>query len=227
MIITLFRCLPIVLTVTCSIRGNPLSGESKVPAAAAPSSAKSKSSNIGIIAGVVGGVLGVIAVGALVGVLCFCKRKRKRKQTKGDTLSELPIQQFSNGNVNGRAGHNGTTVMAEGSVQGAKAYSLAEITSATQNFNRKIGEGGFGPVFYGKLAGNREVAVKVSDANSRQGVNEFNNEVQLLSRVHHKNLVSLVGYCLEGKNQMLVYEFLHRGTVREHLYGTSSEHIFQ
>jgi len=200
------------------IRGNPVSGTAPVPAAAPPSSAKSKSSNIGIIAGVVGGVLGVIVVGILVGVFCFCKRKRK--QAKGDKLSELPIQQFSNGNVHGKAGSNGMTAMAEGSVQGAKAYSLAEITSATQNFNRKIGEGGFGPVFYGKLAGNREVAVKVSDANSRQGVNEFNNEVQLLSRVHHKNLVSLVGYCLEGKNQMLVYEFLHRGTVREHLYGS-------
>ena len=46
-------------------------------------------------------------------------------------------------------------------------------------------------------------------------------QVQLLSRVHHKNLVSLVGYCQEGKNQMLVYEFLHRGTVREHLYGSA------
>ena len=72
----------------------------------------------------------------------------------------------------------GATVLTmEGSNQGAKMYSLAEITAATQNYNRKIGEGGFGPVYYGKLPSGKEVAVKVSDANSRQGVNEFNNEV--------------------------------------------------
>lgn len=61
--------------------------------------------------------------------------------------------------------------------QGAKAYSYAELASATNNFKSKIGAGGFGPVFWGKLATGQEVAVKVSDVNSRQGAQEFNNEV--------------------------------------------------
>ena len=61
--------------------------------------------------------------------------------------------------------------------QGAKAYSYPELVSATNNFKSKIGEGGFGAVFLGKLANGQEVAVKVSDPNSRQGAQEFNNEV--------------------------------------------------
>jgi hypothetical protein len=61
--------------------------------------------------------------------------------------------------------------------QGAKAYSYAELVSATNNFKSRIGSGGFGPVFWGKLATGQEVAVKVSDANSRQGAQEFNTEV--------------------------------------------------
>nr|XP_024397036.1 probable LRR receptor-like serine/threonine-protein kinase At1g67720 [Physcomitrium patens] len=103
--------------------------------------------------------------------------------------------------------------------QGAKPFSHPEIKAATSNFSKQIGSGGFGPVYYGKLANGREVAVKVSDVNSHQGAAEFNNEVQLLSRVHHKNLVSLLGYCQEDGQQMLVYEYLHKGTVREHLWG--------
>jgi len=80
-----------------------------------------------------------------------------------------------------------------GSVQGAKAYSFAELTSATQNFNQKLGEGGFGSVYYGKL-GDREVAVKVLDANSRQGVKELNNEVQSPSHLFFPlpNIVQLL-----------------------------------
>ncbi|KAG0629756.1 hypothetical protein M758_1G127600 [Ceratodon purpureus] len=193
------------------IRGNPVCNCTRVdPIGPASSPIKS---NVGIIAGVVGGVLGVLLVVALVVIFCVC---RKRSKAKRDKLTELPTNQFSHGST----GTNGAGGSVDKNSQGAKPYSLAEITAATENFKKKIGEGGFGPVYYGKFPNGREVAVKVSDANSRQGVNEFNNEVQLLSRVHHKNLVSLVGYCQDGKTQMLVYEFLHRGTVREHLYGS-------
>jgi len=123
----------------------------------------------------VGGILGVVLIGVLLGVFC-CVRRRRRANAK--KFSELPSHQFSSG---GGGAAKGGAAMVEGSAQGATPYSLAEITAATQNFNKKIGEGGFGPVYYGKLANGREVAVKVSDANSRQGVNEFNNEVQLRS----------------------------------------------
>lgn len=84
--------------------------------------------------------------------------------------------------------------MVDTSAQGAKPYSLAEITRATEDFNKKIGEGGFGPVYYGKLATGKEVAVKVSDGNSRQGVNEFNNEVLL--HVHLSCTYLCLPFCI-------------------------------
>lgn len=208
--------------LTLDIRGNPVCNCSVkvIPPSSptTPMSSKNKSSNIGVIASVVGGILGVVLGGAFLLVFYCIRRHNKAKANK---LMELPSHQGNNGNVEKNNGEH--VAMANGNMQGAKAYSFAELTFATQNFSKKIGEGGFGPVYYGKVGG-QEVVVKVLDANSQQGVNEFNNEVQLLSRVHHKNLVSLVGYCLENKNQMLVYEFLHKGTIREHLYGSPLAH---
>lgn len=101
----------------------------------------------------------------------------------------------------------------------SSAFSLKEMTKATENFSRKIGQGGFGSVFFGKLPGGKEIAVKVLSLFSKQGIHEFQNEVDLLSRVHHKNLVSLLGYCNESKELMLIYEHMSGGSLRDHLYG--------
>ncbi|CAK9258910.1 unnamed protein product [Sphagnum jensenii] len=103
----------------------------------------------------------------------------------------------------------------------AQEYSFAEVIAMTNKFNQILGEGGFGTVCYGKLPNGQEVAVKRLSGNSQQGAQEFYNEVDLLSRVHHKNLVALVGYCQEGKEQILIYEYMPSGTVRENLYGTA------
>ncbi|CAM6009857.1 unnamed protein product [Sphagnum balticum] len=105
---------------------------------------------------------------------------------------------------------------------GANPYSLAEITIATDNFKIQIGKGGFGPVYYGKLENGQEVAIKVLDVKSSQGPFEFFNEVNVLSRVSHRNLVSLIGYCLEDNQQTLIYEYMHKGSLYDHLYGDSS-----
>lgn len=101
----------------------------------------------------------------------------------------------------------------------SSAFSLKEMTKATENFSQKIGQGGFGSVFFGKLPGGKEIAVKVLSLFSKQGIHEFQNEVDLLSRVHHKNLVSLLGYCNESKELMLIYEHMSGGSLRDHLYG--------
>lgn len=73
---------------------------------------------------------------------------------------------------------------------------------------------------YGRLSNGKEVAIKTLDSKSNQGAHEFTNEIELLSKIHHRNLVTLVGYCDEGNHQMLVYEFLHKGNLQEHLYGS-------
>ncbi|XP_052308615.1 probable receptor-like protein kinase At5g24010 isoform X1 [Populus trichocarpa] len=100
--------------------------------------------------------------------------------------------------------------------------SLAEILAATHNFNPKllIGEGGFGKVYKGTLETGMKVAVKRSDSSHGQGLPEFRTEVMVLSKIQHRHLVSLVGYCDEGSEMILVFEFLEKGTLRDHLYST-------
>ncbi|KAH9326933.1 hypothetical protein KI387_007111 [Taxus chinensis] len=101
-----------------------------------------------------------------------------------------------------------------------RSFSLTELRTATQNFSQPIGQGGFGVVYFGKLQDGQGVAVKVLSASSKQGLPEFLNEIDLLSRVNHKNLMSLLGYCDVSKELMLVYEYMDGGSLREHLYGS-------
>ncbi|XP_059071575.1 probable LRR receptor-like serine/threonine-protein kinase At1g67720 isoform X2 [Cryptomeria japonica] len=100
--------------------------------------------------------------------------------------------------------------------------SLLDMKTATNNFSQKIGQGGFGSVYFGKLADGKDVAVKLLSSSSKQGLAEFLNEINLLSRVHHKNLVSLSGYCNESEELMLVYEHMCGGSLKDHLYGSLS-----
>ena len=101
-----------------------------------------------------------------------------------------------------------------------KVYTVGELSKATGGFAlaNQIGVGGFGQVYRGVLGGGKVVAVKKRAGDSAQGSNEFNNEIAMLSRVHHKHLVKLVGCCNEKGQQMLVYQYVAKGTVREHLY---------
>ncbi|PON32472.1 Mitogen-activated protein kinase kinase kinase [Parasponia andersonii] len=108
---------------------------------------------------------------------------------------------------------------SEAPTEAAHCFALSEIEVATKKFEKKIGSGGFGVVYYGKLKDEKEIAVKVLTSNSYQGKREFSNEVTLLSRIHHRNLVQFLGYCQEDERSMLVYEFMHNGTLKEHLYG--------
>ena len=98
--------------------------------------------------------------------------------------------------------------------------SLGEILYATKNFNAKllIGEGGFGKVYKGVLRNGIKVAVKRSEARHGQGLEEFQTEIIVLSQIRHQHLVSLIGYCDERSEMILVYEFMEMGTLREHLY---------
>ncbi|CAH9131765.1 unnamed protein product [Cuscuta epithymum] len=104
------------------------------------------------------------------------------------------------------------------STETAHCFTLHEIKEATRDFEKKVGSGGFGVVYFGKLKDGREIAVKVLTNNSFQGKREFSNEVALLSRIHHRNLVQFYGYCQEDGRSILVYEFMHSGTLKEHLY---------
>ncbi|CAH8392309.1 unnamed protein product [Eruca vesicaria subsp. sativa] len=102
-------------------------------------------------------------------------------------------------------------------------FTYDELAAATQGFSkdRLLGQGGFGYVFKGILPNGKEIAVKSLKAGSGQGEREFQAEVEIISRVHHRFLVSLVGYCIAGEQRMLVYEFLPNDTLEFHLHGKS------
>lgn len=114
---------------------------------------------------------------------------------------------------------------------GAKSeFTSEELAAATGGFSQAnlLGQGGFGFVHKGVLPDGREVAVKSLKSGSGQGEREFQAEVEIISRVHHRHLVSLVGYCIAGQQRMLVYEFVPNKTLEFHLHGTSSfliEHL--
>ncbi|KAL2231613.1 proline-rich receptor-like protein kinase PERK7 isoform X2 [Sesamum indicum] len=99
-------------------------------------------------------------------------------------------------------------------------FTYNDLAMATSNFSQAnlLGQGGFGYVYKGVLHNGKEVAVKSLKANSGQGEREFQAEVDIISRVHHRHLVSLVGYCIAGSQRLLVYEFVSNGTLEYHLY---------
>ncbi|KAL3511789.1 hypothetical protein ACH5RR_024506 [Cinchona calisaya] len=100
-------------------------------------------------------------------------------------------------------------------------FSYEELALATDNFsvNNLLGEGGFGYVYKGVLHNGKEVAIKQLKLGSGQGEREFQAEVETISRVHHRHLVPLVGYCISGDQRLLVYEFVPNKTLEFHLHG--------
>ncbi|KAJ9566163.1 hypothetical protein OSB04_002129 [Centaurea solstitialis] len=99
-------------------------------------------------------------------------------------------------------------------------YRFAVIRAATDNFseNNKLGQGGFGTVYKGKLQDEQEIAVKRLSSNSGQGEQEFKNEVLLLARLQHRNLVRLLGFSLEGSERLLMYEFVHNASLDQFIF---------
>ncbi|QHO17309.1 hypothetical protein HN873_033839 [Arachis hypogaea] len=106
-----------------------------------------------------------------------------------------------------------------------RRFSLVEMKTCTNNFDELllIGVGGFGNVYKGYIdEGSTPVAIKRLKPGSQQGVQEFRTEIQMLSQLRHLHLVSLIGYCCESNEMMLVYDFMDRGTLQDHLYNNSS-----
>ncbi|XP_020537666.1 lysM domain receptor-like kinase 3 isoform X4 [Jatropha curcas] len=184
-------------------------------------------SSTGISGGVIAGIsIGAVAVVLLLAVCLYFGFYRKRKE-KGATLlstvSQDPSGQAPGSNSDkpvestGLAPSPGLTgITVDKSVE----FSYEELAQATDNFNlaNKIGQGGFGSVYYAELRGEK-AAIKKMDM---QASKEFFAELKVLTHVHHLNLVRLIGYCVEG-SLFLVYEYIENGNLSQHLRGSERD----
>ncbi|KAI3452172.1 hypothetical protein Pfo_008837 [Paulownia fortunei] len=109
------------------------------------------------------------------------------------------------------------------SASGIPRYCYKDIQKGTQNFTAILGQGSFGPVYKATMPAGEVVAVKVLASNSKQGEKEFQTEVSLLARLHHRNLVNLVGYCVDKGQRMLVYEYMSNGSLEKLLYNDEEQ----
>ncbi|KAM0848607.1 hypothetical protein ACQ4PT_054277 [Festuca glaucescens] len=164
----------------------------------AASSGLSKAAMGGILAST---MAGASALAAVATILIMRRRSRHRSRT----VSRQTLLRFSV------------------KIDGVRCFKFEEMARATNNFDilAQVGQGGYGKVYRGTLDDGEIVAVKRAHEDSLQGSNEFYTEIELLSRLHHRNLVSLVGYCDEEDEQMLVYEFMPNGTLRDLLSSKS------
>ncbi|KAL1220956.1 Cold-responsive protein kinase 1 [Cardamine amara subsp. amara] len=115
-----------------------------------------------------------------------------------------------------RCGEERSEVDGEfGAIDNLKIYKYKEIRQATDDFSPeyKIGEGGFGSVYKGRLKDGKIAAIKVLSAESRQGVKEFLTEINVISEIQHENLVKLYGCCVEGDHRILVYNYLENNSL--------------
>lgn len=179
-----------------------------------PSDKKSKM-HIGVIVGI--SVAGFVLIAGLVLVAMYALRQKK--------LAKEAVERTSNPFASWGAGGQDNGDVPQ--LKGARYFLFEELKKCTNNFSEthEIGSGGYGKVYKGTLANGQMAAIKRAQQGSMQGAAEFKNEIELLSRVHHKNLVSLVGFCYEQGEQMLVYEYIPNGTLRENLMGKGGIHL--
>ncbi|KAJ9553839.1 hypothetical protein OSB04_017884 [Centaurea solstitialis] len=136
--------------------------------------------------------VGLVVLGLLI--LAFYIRRKKRRLGRGVKVLDKD--------------HDSSSTK-KGSIE-VPLFSLSTISKATSNFsiNNKLGEGGFGPVYKGVLEQGQEIAVKRLSKSSRQGLDEFENEAICIAKLQHRNLVKLLGYCIQRDETMLIYEYM-------------------
>ncbi|CAL9118782.1 unnamed protein product [Musa textilis] len=209
------------------------------------SSGKASSVSAGVIAG---SVIAVVAGVSLVGLLSFCYYKKKlqnsgRVQSPNTTVihprhsgSDQDMVKIT---IVGSSMNGGTTASESYSQAssgpsdvhvvdaGNMVISIQVLRNVTNNFSEEniLGRGGFGTVYKGELHDGTKIAVKRMEAGvmGTKGLNEFKSEIAVLTKVRHRNLVSLLGYCLDGNERLLVYEYMPQGTLSRHLLDWKEE----
>ncbi|KAL0562314.1 hypothetical protein IC582_002766 [Cucumis melo] len=188
-------------SLSLSFQGNP-------NLACTSDSCKSKKKTTSIVIPIVasvGGFIGIVVVSIIILLIVKSRKKRQNKTVLPKVDPSGPNDQISDQFLETRR----------------RQFTYSEVLRMTNNFERILGKGGFGIVYYGTID-KTQVAVKMLSQASGHGYQQFQAEVTLLLRVHHKNLTSLVGYLNEGDRLGLIYEFMAKGNLAEHLSETSS-----
>ncbi|KAK4349051.1 hypothetical protein RND71_031806 [Anisodus tanguticus] len=148
-----------------------------------------------------------------------CSGTSKKRKKKKDSNNSV---QFGSGKLKAKnlLGSKEDVKDGESGQIAAKTFTFRELAAATRNFRGdcQLGEGGFGRVYKGRLDSNQIVAIKQLDRNGLQGNREFLVEVLMLSLLHHSNLVNLIGYCADGDQRLLVYEYMPLRSLDDHLH---------
>jgi len=168
---------------------------------------------------ILGGVVSVVVVQSIIGFLLFRRAKRVERGGSSDGTTWWHPFLFSK-TKSTKTSYSKTSLPSDL----YRYFSLTEIIAATNNFDDVfiVGAGGFGNVYKGCMDdGATPVKIKRLNPRSQQGAHEFKTEIEVLSQLRHLNLVSLIGYCNDGGEMILVYDYMAQGTFRDHLYNTN------
>ncbi|KAG6475245.1 receptor protein kinase TMK1-like [Zingiber officinale] len=196
---------------------------------------------------IVGSVIAMVVAVSLIALSGFCYYRRKQQNfgrvqspnttvihprySGSDDLVKISVvDSIANGGTNASESYSQTSsgpsdvhVVDAGNM----VISIQVLRNVTNNFSEKniLGRGGFGTVYKGELHDGTKIAVKRMEAGilGTKGLNEFKSEIAVLTKVRHRNLVSLLGYCLDGNERLLVYEYMPQGTLSRHLLDWKEE----
>ncbi|KAI3989939.1 hypothetical protein MKX01_003642 [Papaver californicum] len=175
---------------------------------------------------IIGCIIGALAAVLLI-ALCYClyMARRSKDTNQGHSWLPLPLygisQTLTGVSMTSQKSGTASCISLTSSNLG-RIFTFQEIMDATNKFdeNSVLGVGGFGRVYKGTLENGTVVAVKRGNPRSEQGLTEFRTEIAMLSKLRHRHLVSLIGFCDERSEMILVYEYMANGPLRSHLYGT-------
>ncbi|KAL7102977.1 hypothetical protein ACP275_08G151800 [Erythranthe tilingii] len=159
-----------------------------------------------------------IPAAVLVSCFCLCYLRRRKLKTKGyeGAYQNLLLLDLNNSRGDEKNSYNELPI-----------FSFSSISAATNDFSvtDKLGEGGFGPVYKGELLNGQFVAVKRLSRKSGQGLEEFRNETELIAKLQHRNLVGILGCCVENDEKILVYEYMPNKSLDFFLFEPSKKEV--